>query len=137
MLILFMDISIFAHIHSTLFVFHFIPFVNIIFARIFFLAVIPSTSIYHAGQSSTSSDLSPPLPSDQHQKSLSRCMKSRYHQHFHNLNLNTTPRHKSDSISSARTIALQDENGDRMLSSQFRPIHTTSSRTINLSKGNL
>lgn len=98
--------------------------------------MIPSTSIYHAGQSSTSSDLSPPM-SDQLQKSLSRCVKSRYHQHFHNLNLNTTPRHKTDSINSARTINLQDETNDRMLSSQFRPIHTTSSRTINLSKGNL
>ncbi|XP_070509604.1 cell adhesion molecule Dscam2 isoform X3 [Chironomus tepperi] len=101
--------------------------------------VIPPNAIYH-GQSSTSSDLSPPM-SDQHQKSLSRCIKSRYHQHFHNLNLNTTPRHKSDSTNSSlttsRTINLQDETSDRILSSQFRPIHTTSSRTINLSKANL
>lgn len=103
------------------------------------LEVIPPNAIYH-GQSSTSSDLSPPM-SDQHQKSLSRCIKTRYHQHFHNLNLNTTPRHKSDSTNSSlttsRTINLQDETSDRILSSQFRPIHTTSSRTINLSKANL
>jgi hypothetical protein len=104
---------------------------------------IPSNAIYHAGQSSTSSDLSPPM-SDQLQKSLSRCVKSRYHQHFHNLNLNTTPRHKGDSantsLSTSRTVNLQDESlaNDRILSSQFRPIHSnTSTRTINLSKANL
>ncbi|KAG5678293.1 hypothetical protein PVAND_007980 [Polypedilum vanderplanki] len=98
---------------------------------------IPSNVIYH-GQSSTSSDLSPPM-SDQHQKSLSRCVKSRYHQHFHNLNLNTTPRHKNDAnstLTTSRTINLQEDAiaNDRILSSQFRPIHNTSSR---ISKANL
>lgn len=102
------------------------------------LEVIPSNAIYHAGQSSTSSDLSPPM-SDQLQKSLSRCVKSRYHQHFHNLNLNTTPRHKGEPANSSRAVNLQDDTmtSDRILSSQFRPIHNTSSRTINLSKANL
>lgn len=106
---------------------------------------VPSTGIiYHGGQSSTSSDLSPPMSVDQ-QKSLPRRGRSRYHLH-HITNTNTTPRHKTKNtlnspLSSPRnncsSISNQSQvvvnsNQYSMPSSQFRPIHTT--RTINLTK---
>jgi hypothetical protein len=109
---------------------------------------VPSTgiTIYHGGQSSTSSDLSPPM-SDQ-QKSLPRRGRSRYHLHHMTINTNTTPRHKTkntlnsplssprnncSSVSSSnQNQIVVNSNQYSMPSSQFRPIHTT--RTINLTK---
>lgn len=99
--------------------------------------------IYHGGQSSTSSDLSPPM-SDQ-QKSLPRGRSGRSRYHLHHINTNTTPRHhtkqktlNSPPLTSPRNkssnqivVANQYEYSMPLPSSQFRPI---GSRTINLTK---
>lgn len=118
-----------------------IPFLLLKFRR---SGTVPSTGIiYHGGQSSTSSDLSPPM-SDQ-QKSLPRRGRSRYH--LHHINTNTTPRHKTKSTlnspltsprncsnlpSSIQNQIVANSNQYSMPTSQFRPIHST--RTINLTK---
>ncbi|CRL00266.1 CLUMA_CG013539, isoform A [Clunio marinus] len=106
---------------------------------------VPSKGIiYHGAQSSTSSDLSPPMSDAQ--KSISRRGRTRYH--LHHINTNTTPRHNktkttlNSPLSSPRNSCsifssnssqiVANSNQNSMPSSQFRPIHNT--RTINLTK---
>lgn len=102
--------------------------------------------IYHGTQSSTSSDLSPPMSE---QKSLPRRgNRSRYH-HLHHLNTNTTPRHKSTTqspLASPRSSCKQiATNNSQLVSnvsqysnppnlrmpSQFRPISRPITLTTN------
>jgi len=117
---------------------------------------VPATGIiYHGGQSSTSSDLSPPM-SDKN-KSLPRRGRSRYHL-VHHINTNTTPRHhktistnnsKNSPQASPRAsckLAPSSPHQNQIVSrsnlygmtestasaSRFRPINVA--RTINLTK---